>query len=506
MYISLLEEVYTFLIEKIGMPDLSTSTENVKLVPLSNIDYKDKIRGTMVSLAIGDVFGSLWEGEQSKEIEYINHFLKGEKNYIYLKGTWQTISAILFAESLIINQTFNPEDLANRFIRQPIAETDRVMAQFILNYRDRRLEWYRCGISSLEIGAAIRGVPVALINYGDFNTLKLIEGIQTIVTHMNETTIASSILFSTAVAYLLNTPAFSLQNKDDINIFIDTICKSIKGIETKVYSIGKNGEIANLYTMVNRILREWIEKELSVEEIKKQWGGSSNALEAIPLSLYIFIKNPNDYEKTLKECLAMRETDIIVTMALTLLGAYLGFNNIPKGYINKLDVNKELLTLSDRLFELSLKNKNNNPYRRMRDQIEIERSKDELDKLLWLGIKYNKEEEYDMAIKYFEELISKSPDFKKNERVKLHIIDAYEGLGTKLLEKEAYEEALKCFKKALVYDLNHPVILCDIAVTYLNIDNLHKAERYAQRAVEVAPEYEIGREVLEGIKSLKDKS
>ena len=141
----------------------------------------------------------------------------------------------------------------------------------------------------------------------------------------------------------------------------------------------------------------------------------------------------------------------------------------------------------------------------MRNQIEIERSQDELDKLLWLAIKHNKTEEYEIAIKYFEELISKSPELKKNERVRLHIIESYEGRGNKLLKNEKYEEALRYFKKALIYDLNHPVILCDIAIAYLNIDNLGRAEKYARRAVEIAPEYEIGREILEGIKDLQSK-
>ena len=75
----------------------------------------------------------------------------------------------------------------------------------------------------------------------------------------------------------------------------------------------------------------------------------------------------------------------------------------------------------------------------------------------------------------------------------------------RLIREEKYEEALKCFKRALIYDLNHPVILCDIAIAYLNIDNLSRAERYARRAVEIAPEYEIGREILEGIKNLQDE-
>lgn len=503
MYINLLEEIYTFLVEKIGMADLNARTEKINLVPLSNIDYKDKIRGAMMSLAIGDAFGNLWEGEQSKEIDNINHFLKGERNAVYMKGTWQTKATVLFAESLIINQGFNPEDLANRFIRQSNVHPDKVMEQFIVNYRDRRLDWYKCGIPSLDVGAAIRGISVALTNYGDYETLKLVEIIQTVITHMEETAVAGSVLFSSAIAYLLNTPAFSINTKEDKKLFLDIMCKSIRGMEIKVYSIGKNGEIANLYIVINKILREWIEKDISVEEIKEYWRISSNVLESMPLALYIFLKNPNDYEKILKECLAMRETDVIVTLTLTLLGAYLGFNNIPKGYVNKIEMNKEISILSDRLFELSLKNKSNNPYRRMKNQIEIERSQDELDKLLWLGIKSNKEEKYGMSINYFEELLVKSPDVKKNERVKLHIIEAYEGLGTKYLEKEAYEDALRYFKKALIYDLNNPIILCDIAVTYLNIDNLDKAEKYARRAVEIAPEYEIGREVLEGIKSLQ---
>jgi len=55
----------------------------------------------------------------------------------------------------------------------------------------------------------------------------------------------------------------------------------------------------------------------------------------------------------------------------------------------------------------------------------------------------------------------------------------------------------------LAYDLNHPNILCDLAITYLNLDDLEKAERYARRAVELVPEYEIGREVLEAIQSLQ---
>ncbi|MFW5649693.1 MAG: ADP-ribosylglycohydrolase family protein [Candidatus Alkaliphilus sp. MAG34] len=506
MNIGILEEIYTFLMENIGMPDLNINKENVNLVPLPNIDYRDKISGAIMGLSIGDVFGNALRKQKLKESKHTTYFLKNGRNINVLKSTEQTEAVVLFAESLIINQRFDPEDLANRFVRSPILTRDKTIKQFAINYKNNNTGWYKSGVASLENSCVFRCIPSALVSYGDFTALKLIASIQAVITHTEETAIAASIIFSTVIAYLLNTPAFSLQNKKDSEKLVDVTSKGIKGIETKVYTAGKNNDVANLYIMVGHILKEWIMDDLSIKQIIEQWGCSNNVLESVPISLYIFLKNPNDFGEALKECLSIKGNYTVTTMVLALSGAYLGLNNIPKTYIDKIDISKRILVLSNRLFELSLKNKNNNPYRRLRDQIGTERSRDELDKLLWLAIKHNKTEEYETAIGYFEELIAKNPEFKKNERVRLHIMESYEGRGNELLRGERYEEALRYFKKALIYDLNHPVILCDIAVAYLNTDDLDRAEKYARRAVEIAPEYEIGRGILDDIRSIQKKS
>ncbi|WP_026478839.1 ADP-ribosylglycohydrolase family protein [Alkaliphilus transvaalensis] len=506
MYTMSLENAYNFFVENGGMPDYMKFCEYINLVPLPQIEYINKIRGAMVSIAIGDAFGSYLDVRHIREIDYINDVLKGEKRSISLSITDDTELSILFAESLIINQGFQPEDLANRFIRYPITAMGKTMKEFIINYHDRRVEWYKSGIESAGNGAVIRCAPAALINYGDFTSLKLMAGMQAAITHMDQMAIASSILQATAIAYLTNLPPFTIKDKKDILNLIDLCGKSIKGIETKVYRTRKSNEIVNLYSRIIRDLKEAIEEDIDIKQLQEEWGSGSYVLESLPLALYIFCRNPNDYEKILKDCLMTEDAETITSIALTLAGAYIGYNNIPKGYVNKIRNLEELLTLSDRLFELSLKNKQNNPYRRMRETISEEKNQDEIHQLLWKGINYNKDEDYRNAVKYFEDLISKSPDLKKNEKIKLHIIEAYEGLGTIQLEKEDYEGALKSFKKALAYDLNHPIILCDLAVTYLNLDDLDKAEKYARRSVEIAPEYQIGREVLEAIKSLKKKN
>lgn len=506
MYGLSLDELYNFLIEEAEMPGFMDYNEVINLIPLSNVEYRDKIQGAMVSLALGDAYGSHLEGQLQGEIEYINNFLKGDKYSVSLNITDDTEMTIMLAESLIIHQRFHPEDMANRFIRQPIAQMGNTTREFVTNYRDRKIEWYKSGGESAGNGAAMRCAPIALINYGDFTSLKLMAGIQAAITHMDQMAIASSVLHSTAIAYLTNIPPFSLKSKEDLYKFISVCGRSIKGIETKVYRTRENNQIANLYTRISIELMEAIEKDLDVMEIREKWGSGAYVLESLPYAFLVFLKSPNDYEKILKQCLMANDTDTVASLALSLAGAYLGYNNIPKGYINKLKNLEEMLALSNRLFELSLKNKSNNPYRRMRDTITETKSQDEIDQLMWQGIKYNKQEEYQHSVKYFEDLILKYPEAKKNEKIKLHIIEAYEGLGTRLLGEESYDEALRFFKKALAYDLNHPVILCDLAVTHLNLDDLEKAERYARRSVEIAPEYEVGREVLEAIASIKKKS
>lgn len=471
MYELTLEELYNFLIEEAEMPSFMDCNETIDLVPVPNVEYRDKIKGVMVSLALGD--------------------------------THATETAIALAESLIICQGFNPENIGNRFVRQFTYQRGNTMKDFITNYQEGKNKWYKNAIVSAENEGALRCAPIAAVNYGDFNSLKLMAGIQGSITHRDEMTIASSIAQGTAIAYLMNLPPFSLKEQEDLYQFIHICSKSIKGIETNVYRTKGNQQIVNLYTRLSIDLIEAIKKNLGIDEIKEKWGSGSHILESLPYAFYIFLKSPNNYEEILKNSLLAKDTDTVASLALTLAGAYLGLHNIPRGYMRKLKNLEEILIISQRLFELSLKNKNNNPYRKRRENINLTIYQDEIDKLIWQGIKYNNEGEYRDAVKHFESLISKYPEIKKNEKIKLHIIEAYEGLGTKRLGEEGYEEALKYFKRALAYDLNNPGILCDLAITYLNLDDLKKAEKYVRRSVEISPEYQIGREVLDAITSLK---
>ncbi|MDR5658673.1 ADP-ribosylglycohydrolase family protein [Serpentinicella sp. ANB-PHB4] len=505
MHSETLEKLYDFLVYENNIPKFMQFNESINLVPKSKIDYLDKIRGAFVGLAIGDAFGNFVDGQYGNEKEYAMNLFKSNRHSMSLTVTDDTEMTILIAESLIINQGFNPEDIANRFIKYPITDSGETLKTFITNYRDRRLEWFRSGVDSAGNGAAMRCAPAALINYGDYTSLKMLAGIQGVITHVDEMATASSIGLSVAIAQLLNTEPFILNDKKQLNDILSMVGKSIKGIETTLYTT-KAKEDTNLYNRINFDLYDYLDEDRTVSEVEKIIGSSAYVLESLPLAMYAFLRHPNNFDEILRECLNAEDTDTVTSMALTLVGAYIGFSNIPRVYISKVRNLEEILVLSDRLFELSLKNKLNNPYRRMREQskteVEEEKPKDEIDQLIWLGIKHNKQAQYELSVKYFETLLKKYPEFKKNEKIKLNIIEAYEGLGSRYIEKSHFDEALKYFKRALEYDLNHPEILCNLAVTYLNLDDLGKAEKYARRAVEIAPNYKIGKEVLSAVKGL----
>lgn len=471
MYEIDLEELYDFFIEEVEMPSFMEYSEIIDLIPTLSIEYLDKIKGIMVGIGLGD---------------------------------FQTMNtSIVVAESLIICQCFNPEDVVNRLMRQSVDRKKNNTKHSIRNYIRGENKYTRKTMVLDGYEKVLSTEPISIINYGDFDSLRLTAGIQGSIVNKDEMMIAYNIFYSTAIAYLMNIHPFSLNSLDDLYDFVNLCSKSIKGIEKTIYPHGQNQGGRSLYTIVQDEFINAIEENLEIEEMLKKWNDIPQTLKTLFYGLYIFLKSPNDYNKIYENSFLVENNDVVASIALTLAGAYLGFYNISKDYIKKVPNIEEILIISLRLFELSLKNNNNNPY--------IKRSKsnypriytDEIDKLMWQGVKYNKDGEYEKAIEHFENLISRYNDIQKNKNIKKYIIDAYKGLGIKKLEAEDYGGALKHFKKALAYDLNNPDILCDLAIAYLNLDDLKKAEKYVRRSVELSPEYQIGKEVLDAIISLK---
>ena len=457
-----LYELYNYMIEKLDVIEFMDSEELVELIPLSNIEYLDKIKGLFVGISLGNK----------------RDFRMG----------------IVLSESLIIYQDYNPIDIINRLSNQIEFKNPNDVKNLNINYSIDKISIFK-NIDFIKNCTPIIIAPLSAINYGDFNSLKLMAGIQASIINGEDMMVGMNIVMSVAISHLMNTQPFSLKKQEDLLNFIDICSNSIKTI--------KNKNMTKLYNILDKNFKNAIKDNMDVDMAKEKWGNSINILDLLTYSLYIFLKNPKDCKILLKNCLIAREPDIVMSMTLGLVGAYLGLTNMPEIYIESVNNLDEIFIISERLFELSLKNTKNNPYRKRTQNSNPIVYEDEIDKLIWEGIQYSGEGEFEKSAKHFEELILKYPNIKRNEKIKSYIIEAYGNLGTSKLENEDYDEALKYFKMALSHDLNNPTILCDIAITYLNLDNLDKAEKYVRRSVEIFPQYQIGREVLDAIISLK---
>jgi ADP-ribosylglycohydrolase len=104
-----------------------------------------------------------------------------------------------------------------------------------------------------------------------------------------------------------------------------------------------------------------LEKGSSLEEAIFQLGNSSYALEAFPLSLFIFLRNIEDPHRAFFEAVNSYgkfggDTDAIGYLVGAYLGAYFGMSAFDTELVEKLEKVDYYISLSERLWEITMEN------------------------------------------------------------------------------------------------------------------------------------------------------
>jgi ADP-ribosylglycohydrolase len=104
-----------------------------------------------------------------------------------------------------------------------------------------------------------------------------------------------------------------------------------------------------------------LEKKSSLEEAIFQLGNSSYALEAFPLSLFIFLKNIENPQRAFFEAVNSYgkfggDTDAIGYLVGAYLGAYFGMSAFDTELVEKLEKVDYYISLSERLWEITMEN------------------------------------------------------------------------------------------------------------------------------------------------------
>ncbi len=180
---------------------------------------------TFMGFAIGDAFGSPFEGFPAEEARRrLKYFEKKGK----LPGelTDDTIQMLVLAESLSNTIYFSPQDFAERlrmcYEAGLIRRIGPTSSKALENLR-AGLSWRESGVKSNTCGSAMRVMPVGILYSFDLNLVEEYAVLQSLITHRDKEAIASSV--ATALTYAC---AF---NGDSVEDMRDTVVEAVKAYD-----------------------------------------------------------------------------------------------------------------------------------------------------------------------------------------------------------------------------------------------------------------------------------
>lgn len=323
-----------------------------KIIPNGPIDSDlllGKIQGTLIGGGIGDSLGCKSEGLKPGTY-WTERYDDSPNRHKYYQGmvTDDTQLTMWLAESLLENDGLNPDELARKFTCNHIRGIGSATKDFIRNYKDKKLPWYKSGVDSAGNGVAMRSGPIGIYFRDNFDDLKLAAGIQALVTHNNSMAIASGIITSYIIARLLKMNPSELGNIESRIEFCRDASEAIKGIECdKEYRTRSTSELDTLYQRIYYKIPEYLSMGKDPKEVSNIFWNGGYVLESLTFAFYCFLYSPEDFRKTLLNAVNYSvDSDTVGAIACSFSGALNGINSIGKYYIEKLEYKDELVRLS----------------------------------------------------------------------------------------------------------------------------------------------------------------
>lgn len=320
------------------------------------ISLEDRFLGCMYGLAIGDALGYPVEF-MSKE--YVEKILgpngvtgfSSLRNPLIASNIQQQIGsysddtqmAIATARGIINSKTSEIDDLMESISKEYITwykspENNRAPgATCCAGVRNMIAgkHWKNSGVNGEGCGAAMRTAPIGLYCAQVPRKISQLATYASNCTHQN----FNSIIAGKSAALLVN-----LALRDYTPEQIASLSENLYGTHDTEFN--KKMAEANHYIKSNE------NPKIALAKLGRGWKG----VEAVPMALYCFLKNPKDYQKTVLMATNIDgDSDSVACIAGAISGAYNGINAIPLEWINQIE-NKDLLrNISRSLLEKSLK-------------------------------------------------------------------------------------------------------------------------------------------------------
>ncbi|MBN1322721.1 MAG: ADP-ribosylglycohydrolase family protein [Methanotrichaceae archaeon] len=308
------------------------------------IDLPDRIRGSLLGLAVGDALGMPVEGLDEAEIECrfgrVTEMMAAEEGHFHfgLKAgqyTDDTEETIILAKSMIEAQGFSCDHFSQRLadwgsswasgLDRGVGLATRSSVEALI----AGCSWRETGSPIPTCGSAMRVAPIGLVYHCNLDIVARYADLQSLPTHTSTSSRAGAVAVAAGVA-------LSLQG-----------WKPLATIEKASALAGRvDVEMGARLRMTVDLLEE------DEEVARRVLGSSPAAVETVPAAFYYFLKFPPEEAVT---CAASGggDSDSIAAIAGALAGAASGSGWIPERWLSVLEGREMISAVGEALTRLS---------------------------------------------------------------------------------------------------------------------------------------------------------
>ena len=307
--------------------------------PLGAACTWERPEGLLLGLAVGDALGNTSESwlpeERSAFYGEITDYLPNPRLGGRRLGLPSDDTQLAFwtLEQMLADGGFCPERVAARFCRGTIYGLGRTVSEFLYNFQEKRLPWYRCGPESAGNGSLMRIAPLVLPYLRSPSPdLWVDTALAAMITHNDAGAIAACLAFVKIFWDLL-----TMTRAPEPAWWPRTYVAVARDLERGQYR-PRGGAYADFCGPIWQFVADKVEaayaQGLSVREAGRRWGSGAYLLETVPTVLYILMCYGHDPEAAIIR--AVNDTldnDTIAAVVGAAMGALHGRQKLPARWL-----------------------------------------------------------------------------------------------------------------------------------------------------------------------------
>ncbi len=290
---------------------------------------EEKLKGYIFGSAYGDALGQPVEFLSYKTIqeEYGKEGIQNIPEQAHITDDTEMMMAL--GKGLVRNTSTDLETLMNNVAQEFITWLDHpgiapggTCITAVRNLKEGA-DWKESGVKdSMGCGSAMRSGIIGML-YNDTEKVKTIAHNTGIITHGHKDADASAQGAALLVYYA--------RNNVEIKDYPKLLLKDIGGISTHFTNLILRAEELSKKDSLNDVL--------ALKKIGEGWVGS----EAVAMALYLILKYRDDYLKVITTAVNITgDSDSIGAIAGGIVGARVGYSNLPNTWLKKLMEHKRL--------------------------------------------------------------------------------------------------------------------------------------------------------------------